>query len=137
MTGARAMRTRHAEEPLVSLCRRSVVRQLSWRNRWMGSWVQRVGAGLTLALLFAGCARSAIQSAAGKPVQAESPKRLVQVRAVAFEPWSRAAFERARVERKPILVSVETEWCHFCHVMNDVTFHDPRVAQLIAERFVA
>ncbi len=53
-----------------------------------------------------------------------------------WEPWGAAAFRRAADERRPILVNVVAEWCHWCHVMDDQTYGDSRVAQLLAERFV-
>jgi hypothetical protein len=50
--------------------------------------------------------------------------------------WSRAAFEEARHGGKPILLSVQAGWCHWCHVMNDTTYRDPEVVALLAARFV-
>lgn len=49
--------------------------------------------------------------------------------------WSQAAFERARQEQRPILLSVQAGWCHWCHVMNDTTYRDPEVLSLL-EGFV-
>jgi uncharacterized protein YyaL (SSP411 family) len=56
---------------------------------------------------------------------------------VTWQPWSRETFERAAREKKHLLISVQTEWCHWCHVMNDETYQDATVSQLIAERFIA
>jgi uncharacterized protein len=53
-----------------------------------------------------------------------------------WQPWSRQAFESAAREDRLIMVSVQADWCHWCHVMNDETFADPRVVRLLAERFV-
>ncbi|HMI92123.1 MAG TPA: DUF255 domain-containing protein, partial [Polyangiales bacterium] len=53
-----------------------------------------------------------------------------------FEPWTRASFERAEREGKYLLVSVQTSWCHWCHVMNDVTFRDPEVVAVLERHFV-
>ena len=36
---------------------------------------------------------------------------------VEWYPWSPEALERARRERKPILLSVGYSACHWCHVM--------------------
>ncbi|MBX3269914.1 MAG: thioredoxin domain-containing protein [Sandaracinaceae bacterium] len=41
--------------------------------------------------------------------------------------WSAEAFERARRERRPILLSVQAGWCHWCHVMDETTYADPDV----------
>jgi len=57
--------------------------------------------------------------------------------AVAWQPWEAASFARARAEGRLLLVTVVTEWCHWCHVMDDKTWGDPAVAALIDERFVA
>jgi uncharacterized protein YyaL (SSP411 family) len=56
---------------------------------------------------------------------------------VAWQPWSRATFERAAHEHKFLLLSIQTEWCHWCHVMNDVTYGDAEVTRLLAQHFVA
>jgi uncharacterized protein len=50
--------------------------------------------------------------------------------------WSPAAFERARQESKPILLSISANWCHGCGVMDRVSYADPAVASAIAAGFV-
>ncbi len=55
---------------------------------------------------------------------------------LAWSEWSPDAFERARRERRLILLSVQAGWCHWCHVMNDTTYRDPEVRRVLAERFV-
>jgi hypothetical protein len=57
--------------------------------------------------------------------------------AMAWRGWEEAAFAEAARERRLILVSVQASWCHWCHVMNDTTYTDPRVVALLRERFVA
>lgn len=54
---------------------------------------------------------------------------------VAWSEWSPEAFARARGERRPILLSVQAGWCHWCHVMNEETYPDPAVRARLA-RFV-
>ena len=51
-------------------------------------------------------------------------------------PWCEEAFERARAEDKPVLLSVGYATCHWCHVMEHESFEDAEVAQLINERFI-
>jgi uncharacterized protein YyaL (SSP411 family) len=51
-------------------------------------------------------------------------------------PWGEAAFERARAEDKPILLSISAVWCHWCHVMDETSYSDPEVIAAINERFV-
>ena len=56
---------------------------------------------------------------------------------IPWAPWGPDAFERARREHKPILLSISAVWCHWCHVMDGTTYADPEIAATIARRFVA
>lgn len=51
--------------------------------------------------------------------------------------WGEAAFEKARAEDKPILLSVGYAACHWCHVMAHESFEDAETANLMNEHFVA
>jgi uncharacterized protein YyaL (SSP411 family) len=55
---------------------------------------------------------------------------------VDWYPWGDEAFERARSERKPILLSIGYSACHWCHVMAHESFEDPGTASLMNARFV-
>ncbi|MEQ1744718.1 MAG: thioredoxin domain-containing protein [Saprospiraceae bacterium] len=50
--------------------------------------------------------------------------------------WKPEAFERARAENKPILVSIGYSACHWCHVMEHESFENPDVAAVMNEYFV-
>jgi len=56
---------------------------------------------------------------------------------VNWYPWSDEAFERARVEDKPIFLSVGYSTCHWCHVMERETFENEQAAHLMNETFVS
>ena len=43
---------------------------------------------------------------------------------VDWHPWGDEAFELARAEEKPLLVSVGYSSCHWCHVMAHESFED-------------
>jgi uncharacterized protein YyaL (SSP411 family) len=51
--------------------------------------------------------------------------------------WGPEAFERARAEDRPILLSVGYAACHWCHVMAHESFEDAETARLMNERFVS
>jgi uncharacterized protein YyaL (SSP411 family) len=51
-------------------------------------------------------------------------------------PWGADAFARARVEGKPVLLSITAAWCRACHEMDRTTYADPGVAALIRDRFI-
>jgi uncharacterized protein YyaL (SSP411 family) len=55
---------------------------------------------------------------------------------VDWYPWGDEAFERARAEDKPILLSVGYSSCHWCHVMAHESFEDAAIAAQMNERFV-
>src|SRR3954452_14714281 len=55
---------------------------------------------------------------------------------VDWYPWGDEAFERARAEDKPILLSVGYAACHWCHVMAHESFEDPSTAAVMNELFV-
>ena len=62
-------------------------------------------------------------------VRAEPPK-------IAWQEWSPTAFEQAKREKRFVILDLHAGWCHWCHVMDETTYRDPRVVKLIAERFV-
>jgi uncharacterized protein YyaL (SSP411 family) len=51
--------------------------------------------------------------------------------------WKPEAFERARAEDKPIVVSIGYSTCHWCHVMERESFEDPDTAAVMNELFVS
>ncbi len=55
---------------------------------------------------------------------------------VEWLPWGPVALERARVEDKPLLVSIGYSACHWCHVMERESFEDAATARLMNESFV-
>lgn len=50
--------------------------------------------------------------------------------------WKPEAFERAKREDKPILVSIGYSTCHWCHVMERESFENPDVAAIMNEHFI-
>ncbi len=55
---------------------------------------------------------------------------------VDWYPWGDEAFELARQEGKPVLLSVGYSACHWCHVMAHESFEDDGIAQLMNELYV-
>ena len=56
---------------------------------------------------------------------------------VDWYPWGDEAFERARAEQKPVLLSIGYSTCHWCHVMAHESFEDPQIAERMNEWFVS
>jgi uncharacterized protein len=55
---------------------------------------------------------------------------------VDWQPWGEEALERARLEAKPLLVSIGYSACHWCHVMERESFEDEATAAVMNELFV-
>ncbi|MCC7071455.1 MAG: thioredoxin domain-containing protein [Deltaproteobacteria bacterium] len=56
---------------------------------------------------------------------------------VSWYPWGDEAFERARLEGKPVFLSIGYSTCHWCHVMERESFEDEEIARYLNERYVA
>ena len=55
---------------------------------------------------------------------------------VDWYPWGDEAFEKAKSENKPILLSIGYSACHWCHVMEHESFENEKIAALMNELFV-
>jgi uncharacterized protein YyaL (SSP411 family) len=55
---------------------------------------------------------------------------------VDWYPWGEEAFAKARLEDKPIFLSIGYSTCHWCHVMEHESFEDEHVARLLNDTFV-
>ena len=56
--------------------------------------------------------------------------------AIAWRDWNEAAFQAATAEAKPVLLTLGATWCHWCHVMDQTSYSDPRVIDLVNARFI-
>jgi len=56
---------------------------------------------------------------------------------VDWYPWGAEAFDRARHENRPVLLSVGYSACHWCHVMAHESFEDDVTAKELNDRFVS
>ena len=50
--------------------------------------------------------------------------------------WGEVAFEKARSENRPILLSIGYATCHWCHVMAHESFADEKVAAILNRNYV-
>lgn len=55
---------------------------------------------------------------------------------VDWQPWDSSALEEARERDVPIFLSIGYSACHWCHVMEDESFMDEGVAELLNNEFV-
>jgi hypothetical protein len=55
---------------------------------------------------------------------------------VDWNPWSDEAFNRARREDKPVLISIGYSACHWCHVMEHESFENNSIAEIMNRNFI-
>ncbi len=55
---------------------------------------------------------------------------------VDWYPWSEEAFDKAKGQNKPVLVSIGYAACHWCHVMEHESFEDQSVAAYMNDHFI-
>ncbi|MBL0058562.1 MAG: thioredoxin domain-containing protein [Elusimicrobia bacterium] len=56
---------------------------------------------------------------------------------VQWYPWGEEAFDAARRENKPLLISIGYSTCHWCHVMERECFENPAIAAVMNEYLIA
>ncbi len=56
---------------------------------------------------------------------------------VDWHAWGEEAFERAKLENKPIFLSIGYSTCHWCHVMEKESFEDDEVATIMNKIFIS
>ena len=56
--------------------------------------------------------------------------------AIPWREWNEDAFRAAKSEGKPVLLTLGATWCHWCHVMDQTSYSDERVIELINSRFI-
>ena len=56
---------------------------------------------------------------------------------IVWQPWSDEVFAQATREHKFVLLDLEASWCHSCHAMDQQTYNDPAVRQLMEKSYIA
>lgn len=84
-----------------------------------------------LALLFA--LSLSLLSPGAKIVSASEPKP----GGIKWVGWSEEIFEEASSNKKLVVLDLEAIWCHWCHVMEEKTYSNSEVKDLISKHFIA
>ena len=50
--------------------------------------------------------------------------------------WTDEAFQRAKEEKKPVLLDISAVWCHWCHRLDKDTYSVPDIVEYIESHFV-
>lgn len=87
--------------------------------------------------LFYACVFRYIAAMANKLIGEQSPYLLQHAHnPVEWYPWGDEAFEKAKKENKPVIVSIGYAACHWCHVMERESFEDEVTAAYMNEHFI-
>ena len=66
-----------------------------------------------------------------------STRVLAEGDGITWQPWDDSVFAQAKSEGRFVLLDLGTVWCHWCHVMEEVTYRDPAVTDLVRKRYLA
>ncbi len=66
------------------------------------------------------------------PLQASPETKLP----VQWQKWDESIFQKAKSEKKFVILDLEAVWCHWCHVMEETTYQDPKVVALIQSKYI-
>jgi uncharacterized protein YyaL (SSP411 family) len=61
------------------------------------------------------------------------PNRAAEIE---WRSWSAETFEHAKALDRPILLSISAVWCHWCHVMDETTYSNQQVIDLVKGEYV-
>lgn len=75
--------------------------------------------------IVAGALLTSVATAAAEPAKID------------WQPYTDSVFEKAKREHRFVLLDLEAVWCHWCHVMDEITYRDPKVIELINTRYLA
>jgi len=73
----------------------------------------------------------------GQLTLAQTVKKENTTTGIVWHEWSDTAFEKAEKEGKLVLLDIAAEWCQFCKKMEQVTYQDPQVINIINEHYIA
>jgi hypothetical protein len=91
-----------------------------------------------LSMVSTGRMKSAIHKHTNRLAREKSPYLLQHAHnPVDWFAWGDEAFERARVENRPIFLSIGYSTCHWCHVMERESFEDEKIAAFLNQHFVS
>ena len=94
--------------------------------------------GLYLLTILMSCMKSAAHKRTNRLAREKSPYLIQHAHnPVDWFAWGEAAFEKARVENRPIFLSIGYSTCHWCHVMERESFEDETVAAFLNQHFVS
>ncbi len=56
---------------------------------------------------------------------------------ISWTTWTADLFQKAKKENKFVLLDLEAVWCHWGHVMDETTYQNEKVVELIGSKYIA
>lgn len=56
---------------------------------------------------------------------------------IAWKSWTHEIFDEAKAENKFVILDLKAVWCHWCHVMDEITYKDPKVIEILKSKYIA
>jgi uncharacterized protein YyaL (SSP411 family) len=57
--------------------------------------------------------------------------------AINWDDWSEDIFKKSSNHKKLVILNLEAVWCHWCHVMEEKTYRDKEVIELLNSKFIS
>ncbi|WP_372369727.1 DUF255 domain-containing protein [Candidatus Uabimicrobium sp. HlEnr_7] len=54
-----------------------------------------------------------------------------------WQQWSTKIFENAKQQNRLVILDLKSNWCHWCHVMEQTTYEDKEVGKIIGDHYIA
>lgn len=55
---------------------------------------------------------------------------------ISWQTWSTDVFAKAKEENRLVILDLKSNWCHWCHVMEQTTYEDGDVVKIIDEHYI-
>lgn len=73
----------------------------------------------------------------GKNVGSANEERAVMgMASINWRNWGEPAFKESKESGKPVLLSISATWCHWCHVMDQRSYSDPRIIEIMNRDYI-
>jgi thiol:disulfide interchange protein len=56
---------------------------------------------------------------------------------IEWKTWADSNFDLAKIENRFVILDLEAVWCHWCHVMDQKTYQNAKIIEIIQKHFIA
>lgn len=109
------------------------------------SWIHFSGALVASVFVLASTSTPACSENTAAPAKDKAPAKTeaaadgsghANLSGLKWVTWTDNLFEQAEKENRLVILDLEAVWCHWCHVMDEKTYSNAEVAQLLRDHFI-